>query len=60
MIQALGSRDGLVQDAKVQRSVPGLDDAALTAARRWLFKPATFKGKLIAVWTVIPIKFSLP
>jgi TonB family protein len=31
---------GLVSDARVTRSVPGLDEAALTAVRQWEFAPS--------------------
>jgi TonB family protein len=41
--------DGRVSDARVLRSVPGLDNAALAAARRWEFQPVRVNGEAFAV-----------
>jgi TonB family protein len=54
-IQALVGRDGAVG----AQSVRGLDDAALDAVWRWKFKPAASGAKPIAVWVMIPVRFSL-
>ena len=59
MVQALVGRDGLVKDVKVVKSIPELDDAAVTAVRQWRFKPAMSKGAPVAVWVAVPVKFSL-
>jgi TonB family protein len=37
--------DGKVTSSKVIRSAPGLDAAALDAARQWRFRPARRAGK---------------
>ncbi len=50
---------GRVGEVKVVRSVPGLDAAAVAAARRWQFRPATRDGRPAGAWTSIPIRFSL-
>ena len=39
--------DGRVSDAKVIKSVPSLDDPSINAAKKWLFEPAKYKGKVI-------------
>jgi len=59
VVQALVGRDGLVKEAFVARSVPGLDDAALAAVRQWRFRPALAKGQPVAVWVAVPVRFSL-
>ena len=59
MVKALVARDGRVVDAKVASSIPELDDAAIQSVRQWEFKPAMNKGQPIAVWVMIPIKFTL-
>jgi len=59
MVQALVGRDGLVHDTRVVASIPGLDEAAVAAVVQRRFEPARAKGKPIAVWVAIPVKFSL-
>jgi TonB family protein len=59
MVQALVGKNGRVRDARVTRSVPGLDDAALSCVRQWEFKPAKSSRKPVAVWVAIPVKFVL-
>ena len=44
--------DGRVADARVVRSIPGLDQAALDSARGWEFTPALRNG--------VPTPFVLP
>lgn len=38
---------------------PLLNDAAVSAVRRWRFTPALLHGRPVAVWTTIPIPFKL-
>jgi len=59
MVQALVARDGSVADARIVKSIPPLDDAALAAVRQWRFKPAMAHGDPVPVWVGIPVKFSL-
>lgn len=42
------------------RGVGELIQSALTASRRWLFRPAMAHGKAIKTWITVPFKFSLP
>src|SRR4051812_14893851 len=54
--------DGSVGDVKVTQSldaVHGLDDQAVKAARQWLFKPGTKKGKAVAVHVDMVMTFTL-
>ncbi|HKQ59379.1 MAG TPA: energy transducer TonB [Candidatus Eisenbacteria bacterium] len=57
LVQALVGADGKVKDTRVVKSVPGLDDAAVAAVRQWVFKPAMTKGKPVAVWVAVPVRF---
>jgi protein TonB len=53
------SRTGLVDSVRVIRSIPGLDSAAVAAVSQWRFKPARYRGNPVAVWTSIPVRFTL-
>ncbi len=57
LVQTLVGTDGRIKDARVVKSVPMLDDAALAAARQWVFKPAMSNGKPVEVWVAIPVRF---
>jgi len=59
IVQALVGKDGKVKDTKVVKSVPVLDDAAVAAVKKWVFKPALSNNKPVAVWVAVPVKFSL-
>lgn len=59
LVQALVGADGTVKDTKVIKSIPRLDEAAVASVRKWVFKPASAKGKPVAVWVAIPVRFSL-
>jgi TonB family protein len=50
-------RDGEVIDARVMKSIPALDDAALAGVRQWRFRPAICGGKPLAYWLVVPVTF---
>ena len=49
IVHALIGRDGLVKETKVVHSIPGLDEAAVTAIAQWKFKPAKSNGEPVAV-----------
>jgi TonB family protein len=51
---------GQVEHVSVLKSLaPGLDDAAVTAVRKWKFKPATKDGQPVPVLNVMTINFQL-
>jgi len=52
-------KDGSVEDAKVFKSLPMLDEAALDAARQCKFKPAKQRDKFVRVKLNIPFHFRL-
>jgi periplasmic protein TonB len=53
------SKTGDVIDAKILRSVPMLDEAALAASRKCSFKPAKQRDKFVKVKMSIPFDFRL-
>jgi TonB family protein len=52
--------DGSLQQAKVSRSVPMLDQAALESVRQWTYQPATRGGTTVAAWLETQVEFRLP
>jgi protein TonB len=59
IIEATIDVDGHVNDAKILRSIPQLDDAALTAVRQWEFTPTEVNGVLVPVIMTVTVNFSL-
>lgn len=60
VVQALVGTEGRVIETKVVKSVPILDEAAIAAVKKWVFKPAMANGRPVAVWVAVPVKFSAP
>ena len=52
-------RDGSVGNIRVQRSIIGLDDAAIAAVRRVRFQPGKSGGHPIDTLVIIPVEFRL-
>jgi TonB family protein len=52
-------KTGKVASTSVLRSVPGLDEAAIAAARQWEYEPTRIDGKPVSVRLTVPITFSL-
>ena len=59
MIRALVGKDGKVKDAFVTDGVPMLNDAAVAASMKAVFKPALQQHKPVPVWVQIPMRFTL-
>lgn len=57
--EILVNEEGLVTDARVVRSVPTLDDAALEAVREWRFEPAMIDGAAVPVKMEVTVNFTL-
>ena len=51
--------DGRVYNARVLRSVPALDDAALEAVRQWEFAPTEVEGVRVPVIMTVTVNFTL-
>jgi protein TonB len=59
IIELLVGTDGRVKDAKVIRSVPLLDQAALDAVKQWVYTPTLLNGVPQEVYYNITVTFSL-
>ena len=49
--------DGTVSDARILRSVPLLDEAALAAVRQWRYKPTLLNGTAVPTITTATVTF---
>jgi periplasmic protein TonB len=59
-VKLILNAEGEVIDAEIVKGLGfGLDEAALDAARRWAFKPATRCGKPVETSITIGMRFSL-
>jgi TonB family protein len=59
IIEAIIDRDGYVRDARVLRSVPMLDEAAVQAVRQWQYTPTLLNGYPVEVIMTVTVNFSL-
>ena len=50
---------GKIESTHIVRSVPGLDEAAIVAARQWEYEPTKVSGKPVRVRITVPITFAL-
>jgi TonB family protein len=60
VIEATIDEEGKVADARVVKSVPLLDQAALDAVRQWQYQPSLLNGVPTAVVTNVTVKFTRP
>ena len=59
-VQAIIDRDGNVVSAEILRGLPmGLGEATLEAVRTWRFRPATLRGRPVAVTFTLEVRFEL-
>jgi TonB family protein len=59
ILEATIDTDGRVYDAKVLRSIPLLDNAALEAVRQWGFTPTELNGMRVPVIMTVTVNFTL-
>jgi TonB family protein len=59
ILEATIDVNGRVNDAKVLRSIPELDEAALDAVRQWEFTPTEVNGVLVPVIMTVTVNFTL-
>jgi protein TonB len=59
IIEATIGPSGKVADAKVLRSIPLLDNAALDAVRQWVFTPTLLNGVPVPVIMTVTVQFTL-
>jgi periplasmic protein TonB len=59
IIEITVATDGTVADARVLRSIPMLDQAALDAVRQWQYEPTLLNGEPVDVIMTVTVNFSL-
>ena len=56
--EILVNEAGIVSDARVLKSIPTLDDAALKAVREWRYDPTIVDGKAVPVRMTVTVNFT--
>lgn len=59
ILEAIIGVDGRVTDAKVLRSVPLLDEAAVNAVRQWVYTPTLLNGVPAPIIMTVTVTFNL-
>ena len=59
IVEAIIARDGSIKDAKVIRSVPMLDQAALDAVQQWRYTPTLLNGQPVEVIMSVNVTFAI-
>jgi TonB family protein len=59
IMEARIERDGTVSRARVLKSIPMLDDAAVEAVRQWEFTPTLLNGAPVPVMMTVTVNFTL-
>jgi len=59
IIEAVIGPTGKVQEARVLRSIPLLDQAALDAVRQWEFTPTLLNNQPVPVIMTVTVQFTL-
>jgi TonB family protein len=57
ILEVLIAEDGKVQDARIMRSIPELDEAAMTAVRQWAFTPTVVNGVPMKAIMTVTVSF---
>jgi protein TonB len=57
ILEIIIGADGAVSSAKVLRSIPMLDQAALDAVRRWRYRPTLVNGQPVPVIMTVTVNF---
>jgi protein TonB len=61
VLEVVIAKDGTVSDARVVRSAPLLDDAAISALKEWKYAPARDRrGHPVPVYSRVSVKFEMP
>src|SRR3989442_947343 len=59
ILEAIINSNGDVENVKVLRSIPLLDNAAITAVKQWKYKPALQHGRPVKVFFTVMVDFTL-
>ena len=59
IVEVTVTRDGKVDSARILRSIPVLDQAALDAVQQWEFAPTVVEARRIPILMAVGVPFSL-
>jgi TonB family protein len=59
IVEAVIGQDGKVQNSRVLRSIPLLDQGALDAVKQWEFTPTILNGEYVPVVMTVTVNFTL-
>jgi TonB family protein len=59
ILEVVIDQDGSIANAKVLRSIPLLDEAALGAVSQWRFAPTELNGRAVGVVMTVTVNFTL-
>jgi len=59
ILEARTDEDGNVEDARILRSIPLLDQAAIDAVKQWKYEPLIIEGKARKVIFTVAVRFML-
>ncbi len=57
--EVLIDKKGNIETAKIFKSIPMLDEAALNAVKQFKFKPGKQRDKFVKIWMHVPFSFKL-
>jgi TonB family protein len=57
ILEIVVGADGAVRDARILRSIPPLDQAALDAVRQWRYEPTLLNGTAVPVIMTVTVNF---
>lgn len=60
LVQCIITTDGDLQDCKIIKPLPHMEQAVLNALKTWKMTPVMFQGRPVAVKYIIPIRLKLP
>jgi len=59
ILEAVIGEDGKVRSARVLRSIPQLDQAAINAVQQWEYTPTILKGVAVPIVMTVTVNFSM-
>jgi protein TonB len=59
ILELVVDEDGSIANARVLRSIPLLDEAALGAVSQWRFTPTELNGRAVGVIMTVTVNFTL-
>jgi protein TonB len=58
LAEVVVSEQGIVTDAKIVRSIPMLDEAALETVRQWRFRPSVVNNQPVPARMIVTVMFA--